>query len=65
MYSYIDKSRSSTCRVLLYRQDPVQLGPSIEETHPDAAQDSVVKTSPGEAQVQCVDNLIAAKASVV
>jgi hypothetical protein len=36
--------------VLLSRQDQVNLGPSIEETHPGAAQDSVVKTSPGEAQ---------------
>jgi hypothetical protein len=32
------------------------LGPCIEETHPGAAQKSIVKTSPGEAKAYCVDN---------
>jgi hypothetical protein len=51
----IDKSWSSTCRLLLFRQDQVQLS-LVEETPPGAAHDSVVKTSPGEAQAQCLDN---------
>ncbi len=45
---------SSTCRLLLSTQDPGYAPGPVEETRLGATQDSVVQTSLGEAQAQCV-----------